>query len=407
MGWLSSLISGAFDTGISIYNQKSQKKENELSRLFAAQQQEDSQAFNAAEAQKGRDFASQLQEDSQAFNSAEAELNRQFQSKEAEAAFERQREFYDEYQSIGAQVRQYQEAGLNPALLAGGASVGSTPSSSAASGGAASSPVASGGSASSSPISAAMSSLPEIAMIGKHLAEIANIKADTNLKDSIGNKTDIEASWIDRLNSQDIKQSEQIISESRSNCELNSQKVNESAQSVQESIKRMDVMDSTISVNGTLVQLNLSQAQLNMVKSKVENLNAQTIEKILPYVEARQEAEIALTTAKTEEAKFAAEQNMYEANLRMLKGLVEADLIDQGYYDNVITESGWSVKQAKRNYHWQPINNLCTCFRDVSIGVSALSNSSTRSKSEDRKSKKDSWLSEAVSEGLPYILEGM
>lgn len=333
------------------------------------------------------------------FEANQAQINRDFQSKEAELAFERQVEFYDEYQSIGAQMRQYRENGLNPALLAGGVS----PS---ASGG--SSPAAQGSNAYSTALSNNPMALVSFVMqmLGKK-AQIDNIKADTDLKQSTSNKTDKETSWIDRLNSQNIKQSEQIISESRSNCQLNTQKVNESAQSVQESIKRMDVMDSTITLNGSLVNLNLSQAQLNMVKSKVENLNAQTIEKILPYVEARQEAEIALTTAKTEEAKFAAEQNMYEANLRMLKGLVEADLIDSGYYDNVIAESGWSVKQAKRNYHWQPINNLCTCFRDVSIGVSALSNASTNSKSESRKSNNDSWVSEAVSEGLPYILEGM
>ena len=328
-----TLLSGAFDLGTSIYNQESQKEENDKARDFAEYQQSAAQNFNYV-----------MQEDAQAFNSAEAALNRDFQSKEAEAAFERQRDFYEQYQSIGAQVQQYKESGLNPALLAGGVSVGSTPSS----------PVPSGSSASSSaahvsPISAALSSLPEIAMIGKQLAEIRNINADTDLKDSIGEKTEKETSWIDRLNSQNIKQSEQVISESRSNCELNAQKVNESAQSVQESIKRMDVMDSQITVNGSVIQLNLSSSQLNMIKSKVENLNASTIEKILPYVKARQEAEIALTNAKTEEAKFSAEQNMYEANLRMLKGLVEADLIDKGYYDNILSESGWSVKQAKRS----------------------------------------------------------
>lgn len=221
MGLISSLISGAFDTAISAGNLVAQKKENEKSRDFSIQQQEDAQAFNAAEAQKSRDFSAQQQEDAQAFNSAmqedaqafnsamqedaqafnasEAALNRDFQSKEAEAAFEREREFYEQYQSVGAQVRQYQEAGLNPALLAGGVSVGSTPSSPSAAGSAASSGASSSGAssssaiaagaASSSPIAAAMSALPEIAMIGKHLAEIANIKADTKQKEESTKKT--------------------------------------------------------------------------------------------------------------------------------------------------------------------------------------------------------------------------
>lgn len=205
MGWLSSLISGAFDTGISISNRDSQEIENEKARQFAASQQEDAQAFNSVEAQKSRDFAASqqedaqafnaaMQEDAQAFNSDEAAKNRDFQSKEAELAFERERDFYEQYQSIGAQVRQYQESGLNPALLAGGVSVGSTPSSPSAAGSAASSGVTStgalsGGVASSSPIAAAMSALPEVAMIGKHLAEIANIKADTKQKEESTKKT--------------------------------------------------------------------------------------------------------------------------------------------------------------------------------------------------------------------------
>lgn len=205
MGWLSSLISGAFDVGTTVYNQESQIAENEKARDFARKQQEDSQAFNAAEAQKGRVFAASqqedaqafsaaMQEDAQAFSASESALNRDFQSKEAEAAFEREREFYEQYQSVGAQIRQYQDAGLNPALLAGGVSVGSTPSSPAAAGSSASSsatPVGaiSAAAASSSPIAAAMSALPEIAMIGKHMAEIANIKADTRQKQESTKKT--------------------------------------------------------------------------------------------------------------------------------------------------------------------------------------------------------------------------
>lgn len=205
MGWLASLISGLFDTGVSVYNQESQKDENERAREFASSQQEDAQAFNSSEAKKARDFAASqqedaqafnfaMQEDAQAFNSSEAALNRQFQSKEAELAFERQREFYEQYQSIGAQVRQYQESGLNPALLAGGVSVGSTPSSPSAAGSSATSSATSAGAissgaASSSPIAAAMSALPEIAMIGKLMAEIANIKADTKQKEESTKKT--------------------------------------------------------------------------------------------------------------------------------------------------------------------------------------------------------------------------
>lgn len=102
MGFLGSLISGLFQIGNTLVTNEAQKKENA----------------------KQRDFESN-----------EAVINRDFQAKQAELAFEREQEFYEKYQSIGSQVRQYKESGLNPALLAGGVSPGSsTPASSAPSG---------------------------------------------------------------------------------------------------------------------------------------------------------------------------------------------------------------------------------------------------------------------------------
>lgn len=106
MSWLSSIISGLFDVGQGYYNRYVQQQENEKDRNF---------------------------------NADEAEKNRLFQSKEAELAYERQVDFFEQHQSIGAQVNAYKAAGLNPALLAGGVSQGASPSAPAASGSQASS----------------------------------------------------------------------------------------------------------------------------------------------------------------------------------------------------------------------------------------------------------------------------
>lgn len=51
------------------------------------------------------------------FNSAQAQINREFQSAEAQKARQWQQDFFTNYQSPQAQVRQFQEAGLNPALM--------------------------------------------------------------------------------------------------------------------------------------------------------------------------------------------------------------------------------------------------------------------------------------------------
>lgn len=78
--------------------------------------------------------ARRTREDNQAFEAEQAQLNRDFQSKEAELAFEREVDFYEQYKSPQAQVQAYKEAGLNPALLAGGIGATTSPSASAPSG---------------------------------------------------------------------------------------------------------------------------------------------------------------------------------------------------------------------------------------------------------------------------------
>ena len=64
----------------------------------------------------------------QDFSADQAQINREFQSAEAQKARQWQEDFYTQYQSPQAQVRQYQDAGLNPALMYGR---GATPAASA------------------------------------------------------------------------------------------------------------------------------------------------------------------------------------------------------------------------------------------------------------------------------------
>lgn len=53
------------------------------------------------------------------WNAAQAQENRNFQSAEAEKARQWQEDYYRQYESPQARIRQYEEAGLNPALLYG------------------------------------------------------------------------------------------------------------------------------------------------------------------------------------------------------------------------------------------------------------------------------------------------
>lgn len=104
MGLLSSIISGAFGMSEALINAN----------------------LTATENAKNREF-----------NSSESATNRQFQHDEAMSARAWQESFYNNYQSPSAMMSQYKDAGLNPALLYGGASGGSVPSTSTPSGSAA------------------------------------------------------------------------------------------------------------------------------------------------------------------------------------------------------------------------------------------------------------------------------
>lgn len=302
-----------------------------------------------------------LNKDNRKWQGEQAELARNWSSKEAELAYERQLEYYDSRLSPSAQVEQYEKAGLNPALMyKGGASSSSSSSAPQAS------PVGSpSGSAVTFQPMQVFSMLEAIMSIQRQKAEIENIQADTN-------QIEKNTSWIDTYNSASVDSMRAGIDKVRSDIEVNESVVDKNIQDINESISRISVNDSTIQVNGALIDLHGSQTVLNECRSAVERLNAKTIKEMLPYIQARQEAEIALTNAKTDEARYSAEDKMYDANLKYLRGLVDAKLIDSSYYDSVIDQAHWSSKAKKREYKWQPINDICHNMSMLMIGAGSI-----------------------------------
>lgn len=318
---------------------------------------------------EANDYSSREAELNRQWQSAEAEENRRFQVKQAEDAYQRQVDFYNSYQSPSAMVKQYEEAGLNPALMVGG-SVGQTsvPTSSAPSGSMPTGSAPSGHVDSGDPsgvLSFVMNLLGFRSKLNRQNAETANINADTAQKEK-------QTSWLDSYNTTNIESMRAGIDKVRSDIKVNASAIDKNIQDIAESIKRVDVHDSTISVNNALIDLHGSQKVLNETRSAVERLNAKTIEQMLPYVQARQEAEIALQVAKTEEARASAEDKMYDANLKMLRGLVEAKLIDSSYYDDVISQAHWSTKAKKREYKWSPVNDICHNLGMIFMGAGSL-----------------------------------
>lgn len=307
-------------------------------------------------------YEAQLQRD---WSSSEAAADRRFKAEQAQLDYDRQVEFYERYQSIGAQMRQYKEAGLNPSLLAGGvSSASSAPSGSAPSGSMPSGAAAGATSPMSSPmgLSAFLSSVLNLV---KLRSEIDFTKSRTRKNLSESNLTDKTVHWYDVVTGASVDEVRQRIKESAQN-------VNESLQRIKESASRIDVNNNTIQVGNARIALIGSEKELNVTKSALNRLDAQKAQLLMPYIQSRAEAEQELIKAQTTEARNAAEKHMYDANVSFLKGMVEADLIDQGYYDSLVSSQEWKEAQNKRDYKWSPVNDVCSNLSKICVGVGSV-----------------------------------
>lgn len=285
---------------------------------------------------------------------AEREANA-FTAAETEKAFDREVEFYEKYSSPKAQIQSQLQAGINPYSM----STGSGPVASSSSG---SSVAPTGG----TDLLGFVQSMLNFSLHKKEIESAISLNRSVEAKNYADAENTVKnTSWIDRLN-------EINFDKMQSDIKLNQQKVNESIQAVQESVSRVNVNSKQIQIGDSVIELNGTQSELNKTKAICYELDAEKASLLMPYIQARQEAEIAYTNAKTDEARNSAEKLMYDANVSMLKGMVEADLISKGYYDNIIERSGWETKGTKRDYKWKPINDICSNVSKIAVGVGSV-----------------------------------
>lgn len=327
---------------------------NKLTGAGTTAQQDALNAFEAEQAAISRDW-----------QSSEASANRRFQAEQAQLDYDRQVQFYEQYQSIGAQMRQYKENGLNPALLAGGVQPSaSMPSTSVPSGA-----MPSGSTAhASSPMSESLN-LPQIFA---QFLDFKKLKSEIDLNEAQASKyrsdaayTDKQSSWVDALSSIDVEKTQQDIRESE-------ERVNNLIASTAKLYSDIDVNNKTIEIGDARISLMGSQEVLNQTQAALNRLNAQQMSILMPYVKARAEAELAYTQAKTEEAKASAERQLHESSFVLLQQMKEQKLIDGGYYDSVVTNAEWTAKTTERKYHWAPINDICTNISKICMGVGSV-----------------------------------
>lgn len=290
---------------------------------------------------------------------AQIEANK-YSAAQAEEQYAREVEFYEKYQSPKAMMQQ----GINPFGVSGSTG-GHT---------------ASGGSPQSvAPAQSGMNILDLVqSIVGMSMAnkqyklesrkvDISEqlASAESQLMQSQASEANKRIQWYDILSQLNIDEIKQRIAESK-------QRVNESLQNIKESISRVDVNNNTIQLGNARIELMGTENELNVTKAALNRLDADKASLLMPYVQSRAEAEQALIKAQTDEARMSAERQMYDANVSMLKGMVEADLIDKGYYDKLVESQDWKTAQSKRDYKWSPINDVCSNFSKICVGVGSV-----------------------------------
>lgn len=255
-------------------------------------------------------------------------------------------EMYEKYQTIPAQVAQMQEAGLNPALMYGDGA--SSPS--------AMSPSPEVDSSSASGSGQSYSIMQRIGQVFQMLTGGLQVASQINQQSANAELMRSEA----RLNKIDEKTRGDIndltLEQMRSN------------------IKNTDI-DSVLKqtlqeVNKTHAKVNVSEAELNSLKSdwqrfsnRIASVDADVAETTKDTIIAYKRAELsyiqsqeAFTKAKTEEAKTQSALNVANAALShanellaMTKNLAENEMVDSGYYLTMATKQAEEVKKIQQD----------------------------------------------------------
>ena len=212
----------------------------------------------------------------------ENELNRQFQSQQAQLSRQWTEDFYNQYSSPGAMVKQYQAAGLNPALMYGsGQTVGSTPSSASPSGGSSISP----------DLVNPMQSFEQLGSIGSQLAgmfklkaDIDNVKADTEYKREQTEAMKIQNFYNPYQFEQDLKQGQLNLQNTQYGFKLAEMQLKLGDDELLNNlINRNNTLANTFKTNvegvKTLLEQGLVIAETNLAKAKAREVNADAFRK--------------------------------------------------------------------------------------------------------------------------------
>lgn len=235
------------------------------------------------------------------YNHDEAQLDRQFQE-----------DMYNKYQSPEAQMRQYQDAGLNPALMyQGGVDINGPSGGSAAS--------VSGAQGGDTPtnsfeqvmgvMSQFMNMITGASNIGNQVIQLKNQTAETKatIAEKRAHADNLAADTEGKKLGNQITAAFGMARAYYENKQLQAS-IKQTYQNIRESASRIDLNNSTIEVNGQKIQVAKSEAELNWAKASLTKFNEEQGRLLLEPSMKLLKAQIYLTIAQGEKTSEEAAQ---------------------------------------------------------------------------------------------------
>lgn len=273
------------------------------------------------------------------WNAAQAEQNRNFQSAEAEKARQWQEDYYQQYESPQARIRQYEEAGLNPALLYGqNIGSGAAPSTSLPSGDSASVGLPSSGAGDLLSFIGQMMSIKSL--INKNNADADNASADADNKRADTDLKNQQKEWNPKLFQSEIDKNEANAANLLAGVKVAEEQVNKF-------IADENLISSQINLNEQQAQLILQQCNKTAVEAANERLKASGIKSNNRLIAQQVLTEI-VRTSLTEAEEYLTNAKINETNAntalvsqKAISESVEAAIREK--YGISMNANGWAL----------------------------------------------------------------